>query len=68
MGLQRIREAFFSLERSQILFLSLFCIKVNAEEISNFSPKPWTNPFAKMPIFCVLETDVFVVQKRFFAI
>ena len=66
--LQRIIEPFFSVERSQILFLSLFYIKVNAEEISNFLPKPWTNHFAKMPILCVFETDLFVVQKRLFAI
>ena len=35
-GLQRIIETFFYLERSQILFLGLFCIKIKVEEISNF--------------------------------
>ena len=35
-GLQRIIETFFQLERSQILFLGLFCIKIKVEEISNF--------------------------------
>ena len=35
-GLQRIIETFFQLERSQILFLGLFCIKFKVEEISNF--------------------------------
>ena len=34
--LQRIMETFIYLERSQILFLGLFCIKVKVEEISNF--------------------------------
>ena len=34
--LQRIIETFFQLERSQILFLGLFCIKFKVEEISNF--------------------------------
>ena len=35
-GLQRIIETFFKLERSQILFLSVFSIKIKVEEISNF--------------------------------
>ena len=35
-GLQRIIETLFQLERSQILFLGLFCIKFKVEEISNF--------------------------------
>ena len=67
-GLQRIIETFFYLERSQILLLGLFCIKIKVEDISNFSPKPWTNAFANMPVLCVFETHVFVVQKGLFAI
>ena len=35
-GLQRIIETFFLLERSQILFLGLFCLKMKVKEISNF--------------------------------
>ena len=35
-GLQRIIETFFQLERSQTLFLGLFCKKFKVEEISNF--------------------------------
>ena len=39
-GLQGVtkdyRNFFFQLERSQILFLGLFCIKIKVEEISNF--------------------------------
>ena len=35
-GLQRIIETFFYVERSQILFLGLFCIKIKVEQISNF--------------------------------
>ena len=34
-GLQRIIETFFHLERSQILFLGLFCIKIKVKEILN---------------------------------
>ena len=58
----------FKRERHQILFLGVFFIKRNVHKISNFWPKPWTNPFAKMPILWVFETDVFVVQKGLFAI
>ena len=49
-GLQRIIETFFYLERSQILFLGLLCVKINGEEISNFWSKRWTNPFGKILI------------------
>ena len=35
-GLQRIIETFLSLERSQLPFLGLFCIKIKVEEISKF--------------------------------
>ena len=34
--LQKIIETFLQLERSQILFLGLFCIKIKVEEIYNF--------------------------------
>ena len=34
-GLQRIIQTFFYLERSQILFLGLFCIKIKVKEILN---------------------------------
>ena len=35
-GVIKIIETFFSAERSQILFLTLFCIKIKVEENSNF--------------------------------
>ena len=35
-------------------FLSL-CMKRNVNKISNFSPKPWTSHFGKMPILWVFE-------------
>ena len=34
--LQGIIETFFKVERSKILLLGLFCIRVKVEEISNF--------------------------------
>ena len=36
IGLQGIIQTFFALERSQILFLGLFSLKIKVEEISNF--------------------------------
>ena len=33
-----------------------------------FRPKPWPNPFGKMPILWVFETDVFIVQKGSFPV
>ena len=48
--LQRIIQTFFYPERSRILFLGLFCIKIKVEQISNFWPKRWTNPFRKILI------------------
>ena len=35
-GFQWIIEPYFSVERSQILYLSLFCITIKVEVISNF--------------------------------
>ena len=35
-GLQRIIETFSELERSRILFLGLYCKKMNVKDISNF--------------------------------
>ena len=65
---QRILEPFFKLERFQILFLGVFCIKIKVQEMSNFRPKPWTNLFGEMPILCVFETDLLVIHKGLFAI
>ena len=67
-GLQRIIETFFKLERSQILFLSVFSIKIKVEEISNFWPKRWTNPFGKILILRFSYTVVFIDFKGFFVI
>ena len=45
-GLQRVTEKpFFELERPQIHFLGLFCIKTKVEEITKVRGKRWTNPF-----------------------
>ena len=57
-----------SVERSKIVFLGLFCIKIKVEEISNFSPKRWTNPFGKILISRFSYTVFFIVFKGFFFI
>ena len=62
--LQRIIETFFCLERSQILFLGLFCIKIKVEEILNFWPKPWTNPFGKNSNFVGFWNRCFCCSER----
>ena len=67
-GLQRIIETFFLLEPSQILFLSLFCIKIKVEEISNFLSKRFTNLFGKIRILRFSYTVVLIVFKGFFFI
>ena len=50
-------------ERHQILFLGVFCIKRNVHKISNFWPKPCTNPFAKLPILWVLKPMFFCWER-----
>ena len=62
------RKAFFLTRTSPNTFSELFWITRNLQKISNFWPKPWTNPFGKMLILWVFETDVFVVEKGLFAI
>ena len=53
-GLQGVakdyRNIFFKLDRSQIVFLGLFCIKMKVEEIFNFRSIRRTNPFGKILI------------------
>ena len=66
--LQWIIKTFFYLERSHILFLSLFCIKIKVEEISIFLSKRWSNPFGKILTLHFSYTVVFIVFKGFFFI
>ena len=51
-------DFFYSLERLVLslkhyleVFQSVFSIKTDMHESSNFEPKSWVNPFAKMQIF-----------------
>ena len=58
----------FYLERHRRYFLSLFGQKRKDEEISHFSPKPWTNPFGEMSDFQLSYIDVFIVLNGLFSI
>ena len=62
----RLKRLVFWRERRQIHFLGVFCLKGNVNKISNFRPKPWTNPFGKMWILWDFESDVFMVQRGLF--
>ena len=35
--------------------------------MANFRPKPWTNPFGKISIFCQFEFHVFIAKKGVFS-
>ena len=60
------KKLVFKRQRKQIVFLLLYFIKKIFNNICNFGPKPWTNPFGKMGIFWVFESDVFMVQTGLF--
>ena len=65
-GVTKDYRNFFKLERFQILFLGLFCIKIKVEFISNFLPKRWTNPFGKILIMRFFFSMIFVKKLKFF--
>ena len=46
-GLQSIIETFFYLERSQILFLGLFCIKIKFKKSQTFDENEGLTPLEK---------------------
>ena len=56
-----LERLLFYLEDRYTVFLVLFCLKRNVEEMSNCCPKSWTNPFGKMQIFRPICIDVFIV-------
>ena len=50
-----VERLIFYIERHLTLFLGQICLNKTDKEISNFSPKPWTSPFGKIPILWVFE-------------
>ena len=46
----RLERLLFNLKRNQTPFLALFRQKRKEKKMTNFWPKPWTNPFGKMQI------------------
>ena len=57
----------FYLEYQQTIFFGLFCPNTNYGKISNFLPKPWTNPFEKLGIFPLFSKEIFMLKKAFFS-
>ena len=58
---------FYSLERRFIVveydkrhFPGLYCPKKKVGKMAIFGPKPWVNPFGKMPILGLFELYVFI--------
>ena len=55
---------FFFLEYRKTHFVGLNCLKrkgwKKVEKMAIFRPKPWVNPFGKMPIFRLFELIVFI--------
>ena len=47
-----------------ILFLGVFCITRKVQKISNFSPKPWTNPLCKNANFVGFWNPCFRCSER----
>ena len=62
------RKACFLTRTSPNTFSGCILQKTTPSQNFKFLTKPWTNPFAKIPILWVFETDVFSVQKRLFSI
>ena len=54
----------FFIERHQTPFLGQISLKRNDKEISNFSSKPWTNPFEKMQNFRLFLNRCFYDQEQ----
>ena len=55
----------FQRERHQIFSLGVFCIKESVHKVSNFWPKPWTNPLQKCQ-FCAFLKPMFLLFRKSF--
>ena len=65
-GVTKDYRNFFLTRTFPDTFSSSILHKNKVEEISNFSPKRWTNPFGKILIWRFPYTVVFIVFKGFF--
>ena len=61
------KKAFFVLEYRKTHFPALYWLKTTDGEMVNFAPKPWVNPFAKIPIFRLFELLAFIAQRGVFS-
>ena len=50
-----LKTLVYERERHQIVFQGVIWLKQTVSKISTFWPKPWTNPFGKMPILGFLK-------------
>ena len=55
----RVERRFFVLEYRERHFPGLNYLKRKVQEMAIFRPKPWVNPFGKMPIFGFFGLFVF---------
>ena len=56
-----LEKAFFYQTFCQTHLPSLFYLKLQYEKLSNFRPKPNTNPFGKIRIFPLFQPPVLIV-------
>ena len=59
---------FLLLEYRKRQFPGLYCLKKRVGKMSIFRPKPWINPFEKMPIFGLFGTSFFYSLERRFLV
>ena len=59
---------FLLLEYRKRQFPGLYCLKKKVGKMSIFRPKPWINPFGKMPIFGLFGTSCFYSLERRFLV
>ena len=55
-----LERRFSTLEYRKRHFSGLYCPKIKVGKMAIFGPKPWVNPFGKMPIFWLFELLVFI--------
>ena len=57
---------FFVLAYCKTYFSGLFCLKKKDGKMAIFRPKPWTNPFRKIPIFLLFQIRFYSLERQFF--
>ena len=55
-----LKGVFFVVEYHKTHFPGIYCLIQKDGKMTNFGPKPWTNPFGKMSIFGLFQLVVFI--------